>query len=119
MGRFDVSASQSKLLEITYNTVCESISQQRADLRVLRSQASIIAAVSGLVCTMFLSLIVEFTRQEEIGLFSDIGPIIGFQTSLACAVVAFSLSVVLALLILTPQSGWKFEDSPKKHLGCF
>ncbi|MCV3270446.1 hypothetical protein [Roseobacter sinensis] len=113
MGKFDYSASRKLLHEIAYESACESLSQQRADLRALRSQASVVAAVSGLTGTLFSRLVFEAAESHGGSIFDASSFMLGLPFSVAMAIFSFSTSIVFALRILSPSKGWRFEDSPK------
>lgn len=111
MGKFDYSASRSRLLEIAYESSSDSLTQQRADLRAVRGQASIIAAVSGLIGTLFVRLSLEAADAEQANLFIAKTELWGFPLSVFLAVICFVGSIAFSIRILLPSRGWQFETS--------
>ena len=113
LGKHQRSASRKRLIEITYESACESISQQRSDLRAVRGQASVVAAVNGLTATLMSRLVIEAADQKSIELFYTQPMFFGMQLSIALALIAFATSLVFSFRILLPNVGWKFDDSPR------
>jgi hypothetical protein len=85
------------------------LSGQKEDLRTLRNQASFGAAISGLIATVFASLVEPSQLQSDAVFVS----ILGISLEFWFVVLAFSASVGFAIRV---GSGWKdctFELNPR------
>lgn len=93
------------------------MAEQRADLRAIRSHASIVAAVSGFVVAAMSRLAVA-SMESRIGSHAILlsSEFHGAKVSMAIACSGFMGTVILTLLVLLPTGGWKFDDSPRLML---
>lgn len=98
--------------QIAYHHIIAKLDSQRADIRNLRNQASISAAVSGLIATVFASLV---------GSGGKIGPLVegsflGFSPAAFILFCVFGTSIAFAILVVIDWHEFTFAFDTEKML---
>ncbi|WP_400087200.1 hypothetical protein [Yoonia sp. R78084] len=102
-----MSDSSLDLAKITFDMARAQLLSQKDDLRNLRNQASFGAAITGLIATVFATLLGSEGFRDFRGLAGDVAPIAEIWILLAL----FASSLFFSILVIVSWSSVTFEQS--------
>lgn len=107
-GGFGVQLEMAETLEkVAFDLSVKQLSAQKEDLRSVRNQASVVAAISGLIATVFSSLI----GPEHISKFTSEPILLWFSIEGWFVLLAFSGSILFCARVVIYRMDVTFELS--------
>lgn len=104
------NTSDIDLRRFGLETICASVTEQKADLRNTRNQASIVAAVNGLIATFCSRLVIGAVCESDQEKLGDISHCFSEnQITFWLAIFTFGFSIVFAAKVILPRQGWVFD----------